>query len=222
MRLFPYVASGLVALLFASGCVAPTASTADVSADVTDAAVDDAGLPTKGDKDAGVGDKDAGVGDKDSGLGEKDTGVGTDDAGSGGDDAGSGMTSDSGMTGGGGMDAGGEMNACFACAQQRCSVQVSACEHTSGCAQEGECDLMCFQAAGGHFLSTSKCIEACTKDPVATAVLLQAATCAFLVCPKECLHTFTACGGDPDMDRPMVPPPSTGSGCHELAAVPAH
>ena len=227
MRRFPHVLSGLAVLLLASGCVAPTVTPTEAVAEVDDASVDDAGKPTKGDKDAGVGDKDdSGLGEKDAGVGDKDDsggGVGTmDDAGSG-EDAGSGTTADAG---GGGMtgtpDAGGEMNACFACAQQRCAVQVNACEHTAGCAEEGECDLGCFDAAGGHFLGTSsRCVASCTKSPVATAVLLSAATCAFLACPRECLHTFTACGGDPDMGRPMEPPTS-GPGCHGFAGAASH
>jgi len=224
MRRFPCVLSGLAVLLLASGCLAPTATPMEAVADVDDASVDDAGKPTKGEKDAGVGDKDdSGLGEKDAGIGDKDDGGGpTDDAASG-EDAGSGSTADAG--GGGGMmgtpDAGNEMNACFACAQQRCSLQVNACEHAAGCAEEWQCDLACFESAGDHFLSGSRCVASCTKDPVSTAKLLAAATCAFLACPVECLHTFTACGGDPDMGRPMEPPTS-GPGCHGFAGAASH
>ncbi len=193
---------GLVAaMLFAWGCSAPGPQSEAVDGPDAASAEDSGGLPTKGD-DSGLGTKgdDGGLGTKgdDGGLGTKgdDGGLGTqgDDGGLATmGDAGTG-TEDAGMPGA--PDAG-EMDACFACAEKRCGLQVNACLQSPACVEEGNCDLTCLTGAAGPFGAPNPhCIQSCTKDPRATGELLAAVECGFSVCPRECLRPLISCGGD--------------------------
>lgn len=210
-----HVASvSLALMLVAAGCspAGPGAAPDSVTAD----AVDDSGA--KGEKDAGADMKDDGGLDmKDGGVGTRDdAGVGMEDAGSGAEDAG---TVDAGSMDAGpkdagmasGPDAGGSMNACLTCAEARCTTPVNACLHSSACVDEGDCDLKCFDEAGGHFPgANSKCIEACAKSALATQQLLAALTCGFWVCPAECLLPLTSCGGTTGAEPPPGAPGCPG------------
>jgi hypothetical protein len=190
-----WLAFALVApILIACG---PRPDPASVTADDADSG----GLPTK-DDDAGLGTKDdSGLGTKDdSGLGTKDdAGLGTDDAGLGTkDDAGEGTdagggTEDSGMPG---LPDGGGFGGCFACAEEKCSMQT-ACINSATRVEEAQCDLVCVDESAGHGPS-SQCVEACTKGLKATPNLLEAMICAFTSCSKEC-HSAVSCfrGGTP-------------------------
>jgi hypothetical protein len=198
MRQVPCVGAALaLAILVTCGCSPAAPAPESDAVDSMDAASgdDSPGLPTKG-EDSGVGDKDAGLGTKDAGLGTEDAGLGTEDAGETAD-AGPGMQDagprpeDAGMTGT--ADAGG-MDECFACAEARCAVPVNACLHSSACVEEGDCDLACL--TGSASAPNPRCVQSCTKDPLATQELLAAVTCGFAVCPKECLHVLISCGGD--------------------------
>jgi|SRR5580704_4408776 hypothetical protein len=203
------VAPALVALIVAA--CATTAPDAQVEADDTEG-----GLPTKPldggveTKDSGLGTKDSGLGIKDSGLGTKDSGLETDDAGAGTDDGGP-VTEDSGPgtedSGAGTSDSGtragdagmsppdaGAMGECFACAEQRCGNVATACVRSPACVQEGECDLACLALQGPLPLLGRLCFESCTRDLRANQELIAAVTCAFALCPKECL------------DVPRLPP----------------
>ncbi len=178
----------------------------------------DGGLETKdsglGTKDSGLGTKDSGLGTKDSGLGTKDSGLGIDEAGAGTDDGGpatedSGMetedsgtgTSDSGTRAGdsgtGTTDAGmsppdaGAIGECFACAEQRCGNLTTACVSSPACFQEGECDLACLASPGPFHFLVPLCFRLCTRDVRANQELIAAATCAFSLCPKECIGVLT-------------------------------
>jgi hypothetical protein len=194
MRQVPGVGAALaLAILVTCGCSPAAPAPESDAVDSMDAASesDSPGLPTK-DEDSGLGDKDAGLGTKDAGLGTEDAGE-TADAGPGVQDAGPG-TEDAGMTGT--ADAGG-MDECFACAEAKCAVPVNACLHSSACVEEGNCDLGCFTGAAGVLgVPNPRCVQSCTKDPLATQELLAAVTCGFAVCPKECLRVLTSCGGD--------------------------
>jgi hypothetical protein len=214
-----------VSMLVAGGCspAAPASASPD---SVTADAVDDSGA--KGEKDAGVDMKDDGGLDmKDGGLGTRDDagvgddgGVASEDGGSGAVDAGHMGAVDAGPADAGmasGPDAGGNMNACLACAEARCTLPVNACLHSAACVDEGDCDLKCFDEAGGHFPgANSRCIEACTKDALATQQLLAALTCGFWVCPVECLVPLVSCGGTPSAEPP---PGAPGCPAKALGAV---
>ena len=199
------------AMLFAYGCSGAGPGPGSEAVDGPNAASTGAseGLPTKGD-DSGLGTKgdDSGLGTKgdDSGLGTKgddgglgtngdDGGLGTkgDDGGAGTEDAGTG-TEDAGMPGS--PDAGG-MDACFACAEKRCGLQVNACLQSPACVEEGDCDLTCLSGTTGPFGAPNPhCVQSCNKNPRATGELLAAVTCGFSVCPLECLRPLISCGGD--------------------------
>jgi hypothetical protein len=184
-------------MLFACGCIAP-ASTEVVDAVDLDASAGDGGLPTKGDKDAGIGEKEGGLGMKDASLGTDDSGSAADDGGMATDDSGMGIRDagpgpeDAGMQ----SDAGG-MNECFACAEKKCAVEVNACLRSPACVEEGNCHLMCLGASAGPLgVPDPRCVQACTKNLQATQELLAAVTCGFTVCPVQCLRPLTSCGGD--------------------------
>ena len=184
MRQVPCVGAALaLAILVTCGCSPAAPAPESDAVDSMDAASesDSPGLPTK--------DEDSGLGDKDAGLGTKDAGE-TADAEPGMQDAGA-PTEDAGMTGT--ADAGG-MDECFACAEARCALPVNACLHSSACVEEGNCDLACL--TGSASAPNPRCVQSCTKDPLATQELLAAVTCGFAVCPKECLHVLISCGGD--------------------------
>jgi hypothetical protein len=200
VRQVPCGAVALVGvMLFACGCTAPTSPEVADAVDV-DASTDDGGLPTKGDKDAGVGDKEGGLGMKDAGLGTEDSGSAGDDGGTTIEDAGTGIhdagtgPEDAGMPG---QPDAGEMNECFACAEKKCAVEVNACLRSPACVEEGNCDLMCLGASAGPLaVPDPRCVQACTKNLQATQELLAAVTCGFTVCPVQCLRPLASCGGD--------------------------
>jgi hypothetical protein len=214
MRHIPCVAPAAVALMvFACGC------SAAVPDDVVAAAADEdaeAGLPTKGDKDAGLGEKEGGLGEKEGGLGEKDGGVGPgDDASTGSDDAGLGRI-DAGSVVDAGMpppEDGGGLNACLACAEKRCGPIVNACVASPSCVEEGDCDSTCLRTAGNSLVTDARCVAACAAEHPATAQLLAAVTCGFEVCPVECLRTLISCGGNPSDAGHPLEVPSTGPEC---------
>ena len=198
----------VVAILLSSGCSAPgpqSQSFSPAASPAAAAAQDDAGLPTK--DDGGLGTKD------DSGLGTKDdSGLGTSDAGTT-VDAGSGAA-DGGVSAP--PDAGDEVGECFACAERRgCSVPVNECVQSPACVAEGKCDLTCLGSAGPFGALNHRCLESCSTDQHATEELLDAVTCGFRVCPKECLRPLISCGGDAGA-RPLEP---SEPGClHSVAA----
>jgi hypothetical protein len=144
-------------------------------------------------EDAGTGTEDAGTGTEDSGTGTEDSGT-TEDAGTGTNDSGTGTidsgtgTHDAGMPA---PDAGGT-DVCFACAEQKCAKQTNACLGSPACVEEGECDLACLQS--GHGVN-ALCLESCTKNRVANQELLSAISCAFTLCPKQCVGELTSLGG---------------------------
>jgi hypothetical protein len=144
----------------------------------------DAGAPPL---DAGPG-SDSGSGTIDSGSGTIDSGPGTGDGGPGSQDSGPG-TSEGGTEDAGAPDAGGVLG-CFACAEERCAKPVNACLGSSACVEEGTCDLACLGAPFNPL-----CFESCAKNQRATQELLSAVSCAFSVCPQQCLSVLTSSGG---------------------------
>jgi hypothetical protein len=207
----------LVAVLLVA-CGRSTLQSANDTLEVSDSGLptkDDAGLGTKDDAglgtkdDAGLGTKDdAGLGIKDSGPGADDTSV--DDAGPGTEDSGP-ATGDSGPATGdsgpatgdsgpedagmpGVPDAGGILG-CFTCAEQRCAPRLNACLGSPACVEEGTCDLNCLigsgAGTGGLGGLNPGCFQSCVKDQQATRRLLAAVSCAFTLCPGECLGALT-------------------------------
>jgi hypothetical protein len=219
MRHIPCVAPAAVALMvFACGCSAAVPAVPDDVAAAAAAADDggDAGLPTKGDNDAGLGEKEGGLGEKEGGLGEKEGGVGPgDDASIGPGDAGSG-SDDAGSAADAGMPPpqdGGGLNACLACAEKRCGPIVNTCVDSPSCVEEGDCDLTCLRMAGNSLVTDARCVQSCAAQHPATPQLLAAVTCGFEVCPVECLRTLISCGGNPSDAGHPVQVPSTGPEC---------
>ena len=133
--------------------------------------------------DSGTGTSDSGTGTSDSGTGMSDSGTTTDDGGPGSQDSGPGMSD------GGTEDAGGVLG-CFACAEQKCGKLVNACLGSSACVEEGTCDLACLGAPFNPL-----CFGSCAKNQRANQELLSAVSCAFSVCPQQCLSVLTSSGG---------------------------
>ena len=208
------VAPAVVAMILLACGGKSSSPSPDVGAPGLAAAADpgDAGLPTKpldggtGTKDdSGLGTKDdSGVGTKDDGgLGTKDdSGLGTEDAGPGAEGAGPG-TEDAGNPAS--PDAGGN-SACFACAEDKCGILTNACLGSPACVEESQCNLACLggtsggtpgeMPGGGPFgFRGLECFESCAKDALASQHLLAAVTCAYTLCPRECLPCAGGGGG---------------------------
>jgi hypothetical protein len=176
-----------------SGLGTEDAETED--AETQDAAAQDAETPDTGPGmtgDAGSPPLDAGTG-SDSGMGTTDGGPGTVDSGTGTTDGGP-VSEDSGTSEGGTQDAGapdaGGVLGCFACAEERCGKQVNACLGSSACVEEGTCDLACLGAPFNPL-----CFGSCAKNQRANQELLSAVSCAFTLCPQQCLSVLTSSGG---------------------------
>ena len=175
---------------------------------------DDAGLGTKDDagigaidsspgtedastQDAGPGSEDSGADAQDSGADAQDSGPDAQDSGMLPEDAGAGDSGpgpqDAGVPG---PDAGGILG-CFVCAEQRCAPRVNACVSSPACVAEGTCDLDCLLGSGTGLggVSSLSCFQSCVKDQQATRRLLAAVSCAFTMCPNECLGALTPPAG---------------------------
>src|SRR6185312_16071534 len=196
-RPLSYVA--FTVMLAVCGCSAPGPDASVAADDGDDGGV--VGIPPR-DADGGVGAKDSGVDPKEGGIGAKDSGIGADDdSGIGAGDDGGVAAHDAGPADDGGTtvppDAGGGMDECFTCAAHRCGPLVGACLANTSCVDEAECDRGCLRASGQGLIADAQCVAACSAAHRATTVLLPAATCAFAVCPVQCLGTYVSCGGDP-------------------------
>ncbi len=97
-------------------------------------------------------------------------------------------------------DAGG-VDPCFACAEDRCGTLTSACLGSPACVEESQCNLTCLgnsvgvAGEGAWGFRGLECFESCAKDAQASQHMLAAVTCAFTLCPKECLPPSGGGGG---------------------------